>query len=161
MRQRFADAEKNLRKRVPTLIVEYNDTLDAPEVIFPDVRSDKAFLTVERQTNQRKTSNAEVLRTFLAENKDLVGLTERQIDQLRVVADYTNPDGVLSYAHLKQFIGGVPVFQGEVKAGFTKRGEMFASLTTWHHRSRRVSSRVISVNRRRRSARRSDLPVLN
>ena len=48
-----------------------------------------------------------------------------QISELETTADYTNPNGVLSFVHLAQNIDGIPVFRGEVKAGFTKRGEMF------------------------------------
>src|SRR5690606_17830122 len=50
---------------------------------------------------------------------------DAQIDTLEMTADYANPDGRLAFVHLAQKIGGVPVFRGEVKAGFTKRGEMF------------------------------------
>ena len=64
------------------------------------------------------------MRIFLSENTDLVGATGAQIDDLKVVADYTNPDGNLSFVELDQEINGIPVFRGEVKAGFTKRGEM-------------------------------------
>ena len=53
------------------------------------------------------------------------GVGDSQTNDLETAADYTNPDGNLSYAHLEQKIGGIPVFQGEIKAGFTKKGEMF------------------------------------
>ncbi len=39
-------------------------------------------------------------------------------------ADYTNPDGKLSFVELNQEINGIPVFRGEVKAGFTQNGEI-------------------------------------
>ena len=58
------------------------------------------------------------------ENDSLIGVSEAQADSLKVTADYTNPDGNLSFAQLEQSINGVPVFRGEVKAGFTKNGEM-------------------------------------
>ena len=57
--------------------------------------------------------------------KYLLGITDAQADDLRKTADYTNPNGELSYASLEQNINGVPVFQGEIKAGFNKRSEMF------------------------------------
>jgi hypothetical protein len=65
-----------------------------------------------------------VLRNFVKENNSLIGVSDAQANELKVTADYTNPDGNLSFAHLEQFINGVPVFRGEVKAGFTRRGEM-------------------------------------
>ena len=119
-RSRMVAGEDNLRRRVPTLKVEYNDDLRAPEVIAPDVNRGIHFLTA---ANSGKRSD--VLRRFIKENSDLIGLSDVQADELRVTADYTNPNGDLSYAHLEQSIGGIPVFRGEIKAGFTRRGEMF------------------------------------
>src|SRR4030095_110021 len=58
------------------------------------------------------------------ENNDLVGVNDDQANSLKVLADYTNPDGQLSFAHLEQKINDVPVFRGEVKAGFAKDGRM-------------------------------------
>jgi hypothetical protein len=54
----------------------------------------------------------------------LIGVNDTQADSLKVIADYTNPDGNMSFAHLEQSINGVPVFRGEVKAGFTKDGRI-------------------------------------
>lgn len=119
VREEFVRGETRLRERVPTLAVEYSPDLRAPEVIAPDVKQGRAFLTAP---DSAKVS--ERLRRFVRENSSLFGLREEDADGLRVTADYTNPDGNLSFAHLEQFIDGVPVFRGEVKAGFTKRGEM-------------------------------------
>jgi hypothetical protein len=51
-------------------------------------------------------------------------MRDSQISSLKVFSDYTNPDGNLSFVELNQEINGVPVFRGEVKAGFTRNGEM-------------------------------------
>ena len=118
-RQGFARGEEALRLRVPTLKVEYNADLRIPEVIGPDVLQGKAFLT---DASARKRSA--VLKDFLTQNSELIGATDQQIIDLKVVADYTNPDGNLSFVELNQEINEIPVFRGEVKAGFTKHGEI-------------------------------------
>ena len=73
------------------------------------------------RTNEKRQ---DALRSFIESNKDLLGLSGTQVSQLEQTADYTNPDGNLSFTHLEQKINGVPVFRGEVKAAFTKRGEI-------------------------------------
>jgi hypothetical protein len=118
-RQTMKEAEDVLRRSVPTLKVEYNEDLKAPEVITPNAALGKNFLT-EASTAGR----ADILRRYLRENDGLIGLRGEQVDDLKLTADYTNPDGNLSFVHLEQKINGVPVFRGEVKAGFTKQGEI-------------------------------------
>ncbi|MDQ3132059.1 MAG: M36 family metallopeptidase, partial [Acidobacteriota bacterium] len=118
-RRKMESAEDSLRTQIPTLKVEYRKDLQTPEVITPDVKQGKAFLT--SATSAKRT---DVLRNFIKENDGLIGLVENQPDDLRVAADYTNPDGNLSFTHLQQFINDIPVFQGEIKAGFRKNGEM-------------------------------------
>ena len=120
MRDEFVAGETSLRRRVPTIKVEYNEDIHTPEVIAPDVDKGRAFLT--GASNSRRS---EILRNFIRENNSLVGVEDEQISLLKVTADYTNPDGNLSYAHLEQTIDGIPVFRGEIKAGFTREGEMF------------------------------------
>ena len=119
-RDAFVTGENALRQSIPTLKIEYNTDIRTPEVIAPDVSRGRAFLT-----GASKEKHAEILRDFAADNALLVGLRGGQAQQLHVTADYTNPDGNLSYAHLEQLINGVPVFRSEIKAGFTKNGEMF------------------------------------
>jgi hypothetical protein len=120
-RQNFVKGEENLRRKVPTLKIEYNEDIRIPEVIAPDINRGVASLTGP----STGIKNAEILRNFIKDNDDLIGLNRNQASQLKVTADYTNPDGNLSYAHLEQTINDVPVFRGEIKAGFNKRGEMF------------------------------------
>ena len=120
-REDFHTGEAQLRQRVPTLKVEYNEESATPEVIAPDVWGEARTLTGPASG----IKNAETLRNFIRENNSLIGVSDIQASQLKVTADYTNPNGDLSYAHLEQFINGVPVFRGEVKAGFNRQGEMF------------------------------------
>ncbi|MBK7394018.1 MAG: hypothetical protein IPI64_12085 [Chloracidobacterium sp.] len=42
-RDAFVRGENELKKRVPTLNVEYNDDIRIPEIIAPDVQQGKAF----------------------------------------------------------------------------------------------------------------------
>ena len=120
VREQFVAGEDGLRGRVPTLKVEYNPDSRTPEVIAPDVKQGRASLT--SATGEKRS---DVLRNFLKENTNLVGVNEQQLDSLKLFADYTNPDGDLSFVEFDQEINGIPVFRGEVKAGFSKNGEMF------------------------------------
>lgn len=119
IRDTFVQGVDALKRSVPTLKVEYNTDIRIPEVIAPDVKQGKAFLT-SRSPLKRHA----ILTNFLEQNADLIGAKSDQIDQLKVAADYTNPDGNLSFVELDQEINGIPVFRGEVKAGFSKDGEM-------------------------------------
>ncbi len=119
LHDKFVAAETALRRKVPTLKVEYNDDLRIPEVIAPDVKKGRAFLS-----SPSKTKHSDVLLNFIQQNNDLLGLSEKQTYQLKLAADYTNPDGNLSFAQFNQTINDIPVFRGEVKAGFSKDGEM-------------------------------------
>ncbi len=121
IRDEFVRGEQKLKQRFPNAKVEYNTDIRIPEVISPDVQKS----TIQWLTGRSKTGNRpEILRNFIKQYDSLVGMDAAQIDSLDVTADYTNPDGNLSFVHLEQRINGVPVFRGEVKAGFTARGEM-------------------------------------
>ena len=121
-RNGFLSGETSLRERVPTLKIEYNTDIKIPEVIGPDVSKGRHFLTAP--TAVRDGMRAPLLVGFLKENTSLIGVSAGEIDSLKVAADYTNPDGNLSFVELNQEFNGVPVFRGEVKAGFTKQGEI-------------------------------------
>ncbi|MEP6705175.1 MAG: M36 family metallopeptidase, partial [Acidobacteriota bacterium] len=99
---------------------EYNNDIRIPEVITPDVYAAKIEFLSAPSTLKR----AEILRNFVKENDSLVGINQDQANNLKVVADYTNPSGNMSYAHLEQRINDIPVFRGEVKAGFTIDGRI-------------------------------------
>jgi hypothetical protein len=120
VRSKFVEAESDLRQTIPTLKIDYNPIPMVPELIAPDVMQGSAVMTPP-SGDKRST----ILRNFAKANNELIGMTDEQLDSLKVTADYTNPDGNLSFASLEQFINDVPVFRGEIKAGFTKRGEMF------------------------------------
>ncbi|MEP6903106.1 MAG: M36 family metallopeptidase, partial [Actinomycetota bacterium] len=119
LRNGFVTGEESLKARIPTLKVEYNTDIRTPEVIAPDVKMGRNFLT-----GGSTAKHSEILRSFVKVNDSLIGVSDAQAANLKVTADYTNPDGNLSYAHLEQFINNIPVFRGEIKAGFTRQGEM-------------------------------------
>jgi hypothetical protein len=120
IRADFVRGEEQFKSRFPTAKVEYNADIRTPEVMTPDVFKNKIEWLSQPSTLRR----SDILRNFVRENNSLIGVSDAQIDSLKVTADYTNPNGYMSFAHLEQFIGGVPVFRGEVKAGFTKDGQI-------------------------------------
>ncbi|MDQ3797887.1 MAG: M36 family metallopeptidase [Acidobacteriota bacterium] len=119
-REKFVRAEEALKQRLPNAKVEYNNDIRIPEVITPDVWRDK----IEFLTAPSDVKRSEILRNFIKQNNQLVGMDNQQIDALKTFADYTNPDGNLSFVELNQEIKGIPVFRGEIKAGFAKNGQM-------------------------------------
>ncbi|MEO8572675.1 MAG: M36 family metallopeptidase, partial [Pyrinomonadaceae bacterium] len=120
LRDGFVRGEAELVARLPHAKVEYNNDIRIPEVITPDVYNSKIEFLSAPSTLKR----AEILRNFVKENDSLVGINQNQANALKVVADYTNPSGNMSYAHLEQRINDIPVFRGEVKAGFTADGRI-------------------------------------
>ena len=122
--QEFVRGENDLRSRISTLKVDYSNDFRSPNVIAPDVWK----TNVERLTPPSTTARAEILRNFIKQNNSLVGINDEQADSLRVSADYTNPNGYMSFARLDQVINGIPVYRGEIRAGFNKSGEMLRVL---------------------------------
>ena len=45
--------------------------------------------------------HSDIFRSFLGENADLIGASGSQIEKLKTAADYTNPDGNLSFVELE------------------------------------------------------------
>jgi len=119
-RDAFVSGEESLKQKVPTLKVEYNKELGNPEVIAPDVYQGAALMTAPSSAKR-----SEILRNFIKENNALVGLSLEQINNLKVTADYTNPNGELSFVRLEQFVNDIPVFRAEIRAGFNKQNAMF------------------------------------
>lgn len=119
-REDLVRGEALLKSKVPTLNIEYSPEIRTPEVIAPDVTMGRAILA--RPSSKKKSA---ALKDFLAENKGLIGATESQIENLRLFADYKNPDGNLSFVEYEQEINGIPVFRGLIKAVYTNNGELF------------------------------------
>lgn len=118
-RKNVLQAGENLRLRNENLKIEYNEDLRIPEVISPDFAQTAKFLTAPSAEKR-----ADILENFINQNAGLFGLNRAQINQLEKTADYTNPDGNLSFVHFEQKINSIPVFRGEIKAGFTRKNEI-------------------------------------
>jgi hypothetical protein len=70
------------------------------------------------------TDRAGAMRGFIARHIEAYGLAQDQVQNLDLVADYSNPSGNMSWVEFEQRLNGVPVFQGLVRGGFTRDGEL-------------------------------------
>jgi hypothetical protein len=122
-RGQIAAGEAALRSRVSSLKLEYSPDLAQPEVIGTDALR-PGLLTAPLANAGAGQKNSETARSFVRQNRRLFGVTEEQAAALKVEADYTNPDGNLSYVILSQRFNGLPVFRGEVSAMITRQGEI-------------------------------------
>ncbi|HVE55264.1 MAG TPA: M36 family metallopeptidase [Pyrinomonadaceae bacterium] len=121
--QTMKNGEARLAKRNPNLNVEWSKETSAPEIV--------GVLSAEKKlTGRSKAERAEIVREFVSNNSDLYGLTKEQIAELKTVADYKNPSGNMSFVELEQRINGLQVFQGNIRAGLTKDGELIRTTGT-------------------------------
>ncbi|HEY0428461.1 MAG TPA: hypothetical protein VGC76_11830 [Pyrinomonadaceae bacterium] len=118
-RKRAALSEEKMRSAKANLKIEHNEDLRIPEVLSPDYAQQTEFLTAP--SSERR---ADVLKNFINQNAALFGLRGTQINQLEKTADYANPNGNLSFVQFEQKINSIPVFRGEIKAGFTRKNEI-------------------------------------
>lgn len=119
IRDRFVQGEKMLRSSIANSRVEYSPESGNPEVIGADGGFKLAPLS-----GSGSEGRPDVLKRFISNNANLFGISDAEAYRLETVADYSNPDGVLSFVELTQSFNGIPVFRGEVKAAFTKRNEI-------------------------------------
>ncbi len=110
-------AKTALAARVPMLQLEMNARGNVPEAI--GTKSAEQFLTPESTR-----PNAETAREFLEEQATLFGLTSDQVQSLVKTADYSNPAGNMSWVQFRQEVNGLPIFQAEIRAGFTAKGAL-------------------------------------
>src|SRR5687767_4275081 len=87
IRDGFVRGEASLASRLPDVKIEYNTDIRTPEIITPDVWNAR----IEFLTGPSEMKRSEILRSFIKQNNDLVGVTDRQVDSLKTFADYTNP----------------------------------------------------------------------
>ncbi len=114
-RQQTADS---FLARYPDAKLEPHPALDTFEVISTAPGAGRYL------TSPSSTDRVAILRQFVADHRDVFGLADDGMSGLQVTADYSNPNGALSFVHLEQTIAAVPVFQGEIKAAFTRRNEI-------------------------------------
>jgi len=103
---------------VEGLAVTYCDLTNSPEVVEAKGMG-RRFLT-PRSSQSREN----VVRSFINSNKDLFGMSPQQVSRLIKTADYTNPNGNLSWVRMEQRWNGMKVFGGEMVAAFTRDGEL-------------------------------------
>ncbi len=120
VRDGFVRGEQLFRQQHPGAKVEYNLDIRTPEILTPNVSEQNIRWLTAPTTANRATA----LRDFIKGYNELIGLTDEQIDTLRTAANYVNPDGNLSFVRLEQEINGIPVFRGEMTAGFRNNGQM-------------------------------------
>src|SRR5262245_49928354 len=102
----------------PDLEVAFSNLTNSPEVIEAKVKGRKAL------TPRSSLSRESIVRGFMNENPHLFGMSPQQVAGLRKGAEYTNPNGRLSWLRMEQRWNGLPVFQGEAVAAFTAGGEL-------------------------------------
>lgn len=113
------NAAESFRKFNPTVSIEFDHALKIPEIISPSDKVNPLF-----STGQNEGDRSKALFSFINSNAAFFGITENQISSLLIASNYDNPDKNLSFVHLRQYFKTIPVFQAELKAGFTKNGEI-------------------------------------
>src|SRR5262245_29705334 len=103
---------------VPELEVSFCELTDSPEVVEARGRGRK-FLTPSSSQSREN-----ILKSFMNDNADLFGMNPQQVARLRKTAEYTNPNGKLSWVRMEQRWNGMRVFGGEMTAAFTSNGEL-------------------------------------
>ncbi len=109
-------AHQALAASLPGLAVEWHPVLGGPEVITARGH----FLTPASPGTDPELA----VRSFLAANAPLFGLSASDVGNLVTTANYTNPAGNLSWVTLEQRLNGIPVFRGELRAAVTPDGQV-------------------------------------
>jgi hypothetical protein len=117
LQQSMHAAQESLATRLPSLQVQYNDTVRVPEIVGVSGNNSLAAA-------KSGESNEQTLRSFLSENAALYGMTAHQVGQLAKVSDYTNPAGNLSFVEFQQEVNNIPVFQGYVRGILAADGRL-------------------------------------
>ena len=116
-------ARTRLSRRVPGLSVTRDPAAIRPEIVEAKSAPNQ-FLT---QASREKPET--VLRRFVSQNAALYGLTKGEAEMLKAGSRYVNPARNLSWLSLRQQIDGIPVFQGELLAAFTRNGELVRTVS--------------------------------
>src|SRR5262249_46487541 len=98
--------------------VTFCNLTNSPEVVVAGGGGHK-FLTPP--SSQPRES---IVRGFINDNADLFGMSPQQVAGLRKTAEYSNPNGKLSWLRMEQRWNGMKVFGGEMVAAFTSDCEL-------------------------------------
>src|SRR5262249_21524209 len=112
-------AEGKKAKSDSDLEVTFSNLTNSAEVIEPKGNGGRKTLTP-----RSSLSRESILKGFMNEHPHLFGMSPQQVAGLRKGAEYTNPNGRLSWLRMEQRWNGLPVFQGEAVAAFTSGGEL-------------------------------------
>jgi subtilisin-like proprotein convertase family protein len=115
-------ARERKARSVRGLEVTFCNLTNSPEVVQARGGGRK-FLTPSS-----KQPRESVLRGFINDNGNLFGMSAQQVARLRKTAEYTNPNGKLSWLRMEQRWNGMKVFRGEMVAAFTRDGEMVRTI---------------------------------
>ena len=111
-------AQAKKARVAPELEVSFCSLTNSPEVVQATGKGRK-FLTPSS-----KLPRESIVRGFMNDNSDLFGMSPQQVARLRKTAEYTNPDGKLSWVRMEQRLNGMKVFRGETVTAFNSSGEM-------------------------------------
>src|SRR5262249_14580280 len=120
--QSMRSARENLAREIPELYVRPGRG-DSVEIVGVQPGSNR-FLTPASARDHEV-----IARNFVRRNAALYGLTTAQATGLEKIVAYTNPAGNLSWVELRQEVNGIPVFQGELRAAFTNKGELVQTVS--------------------------------
>jgi hypothetical protein len=115
--QRMSKAHASLKARIPDLEIVPDEQTGSPEVVG-------VLSARQKLTGKSKAGRDDVVRGFLSNNADVYGLSAADVSQLKKTADYVNPSGNMAWVEFEQQIEGIPVFQGNLRAGLSNSGEL-------------------------------------
>lgn len=108
-----------LSKDIPDVKIATHELLGVPKMIT----SAKGAITPPNPGAKPD----QVVRGFLNARAAAFGLAVTSVDQqAKTEASYKNPENALQWVTMTQEVGGVPVFQGELRAGVSQKGEILA-----------------------------------
>ena len=90
---------------VPGLQTSFSDLTNSPEIFEIRGKGNKFMTPSSKQPRES------VAKGFINDNVDLFGLSPKQVANLRKTADYTNPNGKLSFVRMEQQWNGMRVFR--------------------------------------------------
>ena len=133
--ERFGDKHASVVKNLSLARAAFKDVTPGVEIEVDE--QTQAPQVVRARGSQRlakkargRLSGESLVRDFLGRNARLYGLTTRQVEKLKKISEYKNPEGNLSWIDLKQELDGLPVFQAELRAAFDADGNLFQTVST-------------------------------
>ncbi len=111
----------SIHTRRSDLNISIDPRFPAVELVMPSLEGDDRFLT-----SPTLGSRADALLDYISKEREIFRINHSDASRLLKTSDYTNPNGDLSFVHFEQHLNGIPVFQAELKAGFSRRNEIIS-----------------------------------